>query len=206
MRRPPRKLTDRLIDRSMRVDVVLIAIVMACATLFTLDLKPPARIVDGSAELTEARTAGFTVLVLAQLFNCLNSRAERTSAFFGVFSNRRLWFGDHRLTRRAGGCVVRADAQPGVRDDPADGRRLSAVCRDGQFRPVDERAQEAGQPSRLSRAIETAGTLRDRVMLPAAGSATIGLDTRAPASGRALRHRKGTTDDPDFPRPDDHST
>ena len=91
MQRPPRKLTDRLIDRRMRVDVVFIAVVMACATLFTLDLKLPAGIVDGSSDLTEARTAGFTVLVVAQLFNCLNSRAERTSAFYGLFSNRRLW-------------------------------------------------------------------------------------------------------------------
>jgi len=31
------------------------------------------------------------VLVLAQLFNCLNSRSERASAFRGLFTNRLLW-------------------------------------------------------------------------------------------------------------------
>jgi Ca2+-transporting ATPase len=31
------------------------------------------------------------VLVLAQLFNCLNSRSERGSAFRGLFTNRWLW-------------------------------------------------------------------------------------------------------------------
>jgi P-type Ca2+ transporter type 2C len=47
--------------------------------------------VEGSAGLVEARTAGFTVLVLAQLFNAFDSRSDRTSAFHGLFSNRWLW-------------------------------------------------------------------------------------------------------------------
>ena len=34
---------------------------------------------------------GFNVLVLAQLFNCLNSRSERESAFRGLFGNPLLW-------------------------------------------------------------------------------------------------------------------
>ena len=38
-----------------------------------------------------ARTAGFTTLVFAQLFNALNSRSENTSAFRGLFTNRWLW-------------------------------------------------------------------------------------------------------------------
>ena len=33
----------------------------------------------------------FTTLVLAQLFNCLNARSDRTSAFHGLFTNRWLW-------------------------------------------------------------------------------------------------------------------
>jgi Ca2+-transporting ATPase len=36
-------------------------------------------------------TAGFTVLVLAQLFNCFNARSETTSAFTHLFVNRWLW-------------------------------------------------------------------------------------------------------------------
>ena len=38
-----------------------------------------------------ARTAGFTTLVFAQLFNAFNSRSETTSAFHRPFSNRWLW-------------------------------------------------------------------------------------------------------------------
>jgi magnesium-transporting ATPase (P-type) len=34
---------------------------------------------------------GFTVLVLAQLFNCFNARSEGSSAFRGLFQNRWLW-------------------------------------------------------------------------------------------------------------------
>ena len=91
MRHPPRKLTDRVIDREMQLGVVLVGLVMALATLFVLDLKLPGGLVEGSADLAEARTAAFTVLVLAQLFNCFNSRSDRVSAFRGLFTNRWLW-------------------------------------------------------------------------------------------------------------------
>ena len=91
MRRRPRKLTERVIDREMGVGVVLIGFVMAVATLFVIDLKLPGGLIDGSAGLDEARTAAFTVLVLAQLFNCLNSRSERESAFYRLTSNPQLF-------------------------------------------------------------------------------------------------------------------
>ena len=91
MRHPPRRLTDRVIDRQMQLGVVLVGAVMALATLFVIDLKLPGGFIEGSAGLAEARTAGFTVLVLAQLYNCFNSRSDRTSAFSGLFTNRWLW-------------------------------------------------------------------------------------------------------------------
>jgi Ca2+-transporting ATPase len=91
MRDRPRKLTDRVIDREMQLGVLFVGLVMALATLLTIDLHLPGGLVEGSASLVEARTAGFTVLVLAQLFNCLNSRSERVSAFRGLFGNRLLW-------------------------------------------------------------------------------------------------------------------
>jgi Ca2+-transporting ATPase len=91
MARPPRSLTDRIIDREMQLGVLLVGLVMAVATLLTIDLKLPGGLIAGSADLTEARTAGFTTLVLAQLFNCFNSRAQRASAFHLLFSNRLLW-------------------------------------------------------------------------------------------------------------------
>ncbi|MGZ8606806.1 MAG: cation-translocating P-type ATPase [Actinomycetota bacterium] len=91
MRRPPRRISDRVIDREMQLGVVFVGLVMAIATLLTIDLKLPGGLLGGSGELVEARTAGFTVLVLAQLFNCLNSRSERASAFRGLLANPLLW-------------------------------------------------------------------------------------------------------------------
>jgi calcium-translocating P-type ATPase len=91
MRHPPRRLTDRVIDREMQLGVLLVGLVMAAATLLTIDLKLGGGLIEGSSGLAEARTAGFTVLVLAQLFNCLNSRSERDTALRGLFSNPLLW-------------------------------------------------------------------------------------------------------------------
>jgi magnesium-transporting ATPase (P-type) len=91
MRHSPRKLTDRVIDRQMQLGVVFVGLVMGLVTLATIDLELPGGLVEGSANLVEARTAGFTVLVLAQLFNTFNSRSERVSAFRGLFTNRWLW-------------------------------------------------------------------------------------------------------------------
>jgi magnesium-transporting ATPase (P-type) len=91
MGRPPRRLADRVIDGRMWASVVGIGTVMAALTLLTIDLYLPGGLIAGSHSLDNARTAGFTVLVLAQLFNCLNARSERASAFRGLFANAWLW-------------------------------------------------------------------------------------------------------------------
>jgi magnesium-transporting ATPase (P-type) len=91
MRHPPRRLTDRVIDRDMAAGVVFIGLVMAIATLFAIDLVLPGGLIEGGGSLEEARTMGFTVLVLAQLFNALNSRSNLASAFTALFTNLRLW-------------------------------------------------------------------------------------------------------------------
>jgi magnesium-transporting ATPase (P-type) len=91
MEHAPRKPTDRVIDREMALGLLFVGVVMAIATLFAIDLKLPGGLVEGTATLDEARTAAFTVLVLAQLFNSLNSRSERESAFRGFFGNPRLF-------------------------------------------------------------------------------------------------------------------
>lgn len=90
MRHPPRGVTDRVIDRAMQLDVVFIGIVMAAVTLLALDMVLPGGLVPGSGTLDEARTAGFTVLVMAQLFNAFNARSNTDSAFRGLFNNPRL--------------------------------------------------------------------------------------------------------------------
>jgi magnesium-transporting ATPase (P-type) len=64
---------------------------MALTTLLTIDIFLPGGMVEGHHDLTTARTAGFTVLVLAQLFNCLNARSDSRSAFSHLFVNR--WLG-----------------------------------------------------------------------------------------------------------------
>lgn len=91
MARPPRKANERAIDGRMWRGVIEIGLVMALAALLTIDFYLPGGLIGGSQNLDQARTAGFTVLVLAQLFNCFNARSETTSAFSHLFTNRWLW-------------------------------------------------------------------------------------------------------------------
>ncbi|GAA4411618.1 cation-translocating P-type ATPase [Fodinibacter luteus] len=91
MGRPPRAPTDRVIDARMWRGVLLIGLVMAGATLTTLDLHLPGGLLEGTQSLDTARTAAFTVLVLAQLFNALSSRSETSSAGHRLFVNGWLW-------------------------------------------------------------------------------------------------------------------
>ena len=91
MSRPPRGLTDRVIDAEMWIGIVWVGAVMAVVTLVALDLRLPGGIVGDSGNVDEARTMAFTTLVFAQLFNCFNARSDRTSAFHRLFTNRFLW-------------------------------------------------------------------------------------------------------------------
>ena len=91
MARPPRRSTERVIDGPMWRGVVETGLVMALMTLLTMDMQLPGGMIEGNNTLDEARTAGFTVLVLAQLFNCFSARSETTSAFLHLFVNRWLW-------------------------------------------------------------------------------------------------------------------
>ena len=91
MARRPRRLDERVIDARMWRGVLEVGLVMAAATLLTIDFHLPGGLLDGTQDLDTARTAGFTVLVLAQLFNCLNARSETASAFRGLFANRWMW-------------------------------------------------------------------------------------------------------------------
>jgi len=93
MSRPPRKLSDRMIDARMWIGIIWVGSVMAAVTLLALDLRLPGGLVggEGSGDIVEARTMAFTTLVLAQLFNCFNARSDRVSAFHGLFTNPLLW-------------------------------------------------------------------------------------------------------------------
>ena len=91
MARPPRQSSERVIDGAMWRGVIAIGLVMALATLLTMDMQLPGGMIEGDRTLDEARTAGFTVLVLAQLFNCFSARSETMTAFRHLFVNRWLW-------------------------------------------------------------------------------------------------------------------
>ena len=99
MNRKPRKLTDRVIDGAMWGDIVYIGLIMAIVTLIGMDMHLSGgvftdRSVDAlghHAQMVEARTMGFTILVFAQLFNAIASRSHLQSAFKGLFSNKWLW-------------------------------------------------------------------------------------------------------------------
>ena len=91
MARKPRRPTERVIDARMRAWVVQIGAVMAVVTLLTIDLYLPGGLIEGTRDLATARTAGFTVLVFAQLFNCFNARSDDASAFRHLFANPWLW-------------------------------------------------------------------------------------------------------------------
>ncbi|HVC17961.1 MAG TPA: cation-translocating P-type ATPase [Rhodanobacter sp.] len=91
MAHPPRLRSQPVIDGRMWLGVAEMGVVMAVLTLLTLDMFLPGGLIDGTGDLATARTAGFTVLVLTQLFNCFNARSHSASAFRGMFSNRWLW-------------------------------------------------------------------------------------------------------------------
>jgi len=91
MRRPPRRLTDRVIDRDMWVGIAYVGLVMAVVTLAALDLELEGGLLGGDGDVVEARTMAFTTLVFAQLFNAFNARSDRVSAFHHLFTNAWLW-------------------------------------------------------------------------------------------------------------------
>ena len=91
MKAPPRRLTDRVIDRSMVTTIALIGVTTAVAGLVALDLELAGGMLGGSGDIGTARTMAFTTVVLAQIFNAFNARSDRSSAFVRMFDNRLLW-------------------------------------------------------------------------------------------------------------------
>ena len=91
MARKPRSPNDRIIDRHMWQRVAFIGLVMGAVTLLTIDLFLPGGLIPGSDSLEVARTAGFTTLVFAQLFNAFNARSDLSSALVHPFNNKWLW-------------------------------------------------------------------------------------------------------------------
>ena len=171
MRRPPRRLTDRVIDAEMWVGIVWIGAVMALVTLLALDLGLPGGLVGGSGDVVHARTMAFTTLVLAQLFNCFNARSDRTSAFRRLFTNRLLWSAIALSAAASGRGRAAVLPQRGIRHHAARGPRLDDLHRAGERRPLGgggEEARHAGcrgpRSSRLARARYDAAVRHSRYL------------------------------------------
>ncbi len=88
MARRPRRLDERVIDRNMWGIIAFVGIIMAAATLLTMDMFLVGGLIPGDDTLEVARTAGFTTLVFAQLFNVFSARSPVTSAFHGIATNK----------------------------------------------------------------------------------------------------------------------
>jgi Ca2+-transporting ATPase len=92
MEQPARDPRRRVIDGPMWTDIVFVGVVMAAGTLGVMDWALPGGLVDGRIGSVErARTLAFTTLVFFQLFNVLNARSQRQSAFHHLLRNRWLW-------------------------------------------------------------------------------------------------------------------
>jgi P-type Ca2+ transporter type 2C len=94
MVRKPRHMNERVIGLRMWAGVVEIGLVIAIAALITMDMYLPGGLITpigGTGKLDNARTAGFTVLVMAHLIQCFNARSETASAFKNLFINPWLW-------------------------------------------------------------------------------------------------------------------
>jgi magnesium-transporting ATPase (P-type) len=91
MARPPRRPGAPVIDGRTWVWFCWLGVLMGTVTLLTIDMFLPGGLLPGSDSLTVARTAGFTTLVFAQLFNAFNSRSLGASAFSRMLGNHWLW-------------------------------------------------------------------------------------------------------------------
>lgn len=88
MLRPPRPRSARILDGPAWRRIGWVGVLMGLVTLLTLDLLLPGGLVEGTATIEVARTAGFTTLVLAQLLNAFAVRSRSVSAWRGAGSNR----------------------------------------------------------------------------------------------------------------------
>jgi Ca2+-transporting ATPase len=94
MQRPPRDPGRAVLAGRDWLDVLLVGLVMAAATLAVMDWALPGGLITGAPAhggVPYARTLGVTTLVLAQLFNAFSARSTRRSAFHRLLSNRWLW-------------------------------------------------------------------------------------------------------------------
>src|SRR6185312_8510177 len=87
----PRPPGEKVITRTMWIDILQVGVVMAIGTLLVLDACLPGGFIEGAGTLRYAQTMAFTTLVFFSLFTVFSSRSDERSAFEGLFSNHWLW-------------------------------------------------------------------------------------------------------------------
>jgi P-type Ca2+ transporter type 2C len=91
MRRAVRLPNERVISPRMWVGMIENGVLVAIVTLLTIDMNLPGGLIEGTQDLSTARTSGLTVLVFAHLFNAFITRSASRSAFYRLFTNLWLW-------------------------------------------------------------------------------------------------------------------
>lgn len=91
MARPPQPVNARVMNAAMWVNIVETGLLIALLSLLGIDICLPGGLIDGTSDITTARTVGFTTLVFAHLFQSFNARSATHSAFSHIGSNRWLW-------------------------------------------------------------------------------------------------------------------
>ena len=86
MDQPPRKPTEKIINRDIMLNIIYVGIFMAVGTLWVFTRE------WNSGELIKARTLAFTTIAMFQVFNSLNCRSRTKSVFkIGFFTNKYLF-------------------------------------------------------------------------------------------------------------------
>ena len=91
MQQPPRPSGERVVTPRMWRGIAFVGVIMAAGTLFVLDWSMSGGFIAGRGDLRYAQTMAFTTLMLFQMFNVLNARSDRQSAFVHLFTNGWLW-------------------------------------------------------------------------------------------------------------------
>ena len=87
MRRAPRKVEEKIVNKRRGIMIFFIGIIMMLGTLGIFQWYNP------EVSLAYAQTMAFTTLMMYQMFNVLNQRSEDYSIFsIGIFTNKYLWF------------------------------------------------------------------------------------------------------------------
>ena len=87
MARPPKPVAARVMDKPMWWGIFEIGLVIAVLSLLAVDYHLPGGLIEGTGDIATARTAGFTTLVFAHLFQAFNARSDTRSAFAQLLSN-----------------------------------------------------------------------------------------------------------------------